>query len=75
MRVNCPNCSLSAYVQITGSNGFSIDLPNLMANTCPVLNERLRTKGSLKGADMDCPHLNNAAADAVEDVRRSRRRF
>ncbi|RUY10098.1 MULTISPECIES: hypothetical protein [unclassified Mesorhizobium] len=73
MRVKCPNCSLSANVQITGSNRFSIELPSFMASTCPVLKERLQAKGSLKGAEMDCEHLNNAAADAVEDVRRGRR--
>lgn len=74
MRVKCLNCSLSANVQITGSNRFSIELPKFMASTCPVLNERLEAKGSLQGAEMNCPHLDNACSFAVEDVRRGRRR-
>lgn len=70
MKATCIKCRLSATVTLTGRDQQSITQPDRFAFDCPILAEKLKVNGKLDGADLNCPHLNNAIAAAVDQVRR-----
>jgi hypothetical protein len=68
MNIYCPNCVAEASCIMTGPRHF-LTSPGLSIHVrCPVIRERAKRK---KAGDFDCPHLDEAIALALEQLRES----
>jgi hypothetical protein len=63
MLVECPTCGLTATVTPTARDTYTTRYNEAFVG-CPVFGERLQRAGTLKGADICCPEIDDAAARA-----------
>jgi hypothetical protein len=65
MIATCLKCGLKATVSVTGIDKYITRLPDSFVLRCPVLSEKLRAKGELKGEEVNCPYMTEATGAAV----------
>jgi hypothetical protein len=73
MIATCVKCGLRATVVVTGIDAYSTRLPDSFVVRCPVLSEKLREKGELKGEDtVNCPQMMEATGTVFFQWQQSR---
>ena len=69
MRIKCPKCSTMATVTFTGPASHTLTVTGQTDIDCEFVRDSLASE---RLSAMECPHLDGAAAKAVQQFRRKR---
>lgn len=59
--IRCPQCDATAQYTPKRRNLYTLSYSAEIISRCEVMSTMLKDKGSVSGAEFECPHLDKAA--------------